>query len=75
MTLIQGLAELDPALPLKLQHDIHRHLGVSIWLHLFVPLLVRPVWLVPTGLTLLFAGVAASTNAPTQSPTSTRFRG
>ena len=75
MTLIQGLAELDPAFPHRLPRLAHHWFGTAIYTHVLLPLLVRPVWLVPTGLTLLFAGVAASTGSPRHSPRSTRTRG
>ncbi len=72
MTLIQGLAELDPALPRHLQHAVQNALGVRVWAHVATPLLVRPVWLIPVSLALLFAGLSASLGWPTQSPRSTR---
>ena len=75
MTLIQGLAELDPNLPRRLPRLAHHWIGTRVYTQGLLPLLVRPVWLVPTGLTLLFAGVAASTGSPRQSPRSTRTRG
>ena len=74
MTLIQGLAEVNPALPRQLQHAVQNALGVRAWAHVATPLLVRPVWLIPVSLGLLFAGISASTGWPTQSPRSTRTR-
>jgi hypothetical protein len=75
MSLVQGLAQLDPELPRRLQLGTEHALGKIVWVRIFLPLLVRPVWLVPTCLALLFGGLAASTGAPTQSPRSTRTRG
>ena len=74
MTLIQGLAQLDPDLPQHVRRALLNALGVGAWAHVVTPLLVRPVWLIPVYLALLCAGISASTGWPTQSPRSTRTR-
>ena len=74
MTLLGGLAQLDPTLPTHMQHAFTNALGERAWRHVFVPVLVRPVWLVPVYLCVLFAGISASTGWPPQSQRSTRSR-
>jgi uncharacterized membrane protein len=74
LTLIAGLAQISPGLPAHLRHAILNALGERAWVHLFTPLMVRPVWLVPVYLCLLFAGISASTGWPPHSQRSTRSR-
>jgi hypothetical protein len=74
MTLIQGLSELDPNLPQHFRHAMLNMLGNGAWTHVVVPLLVRPVWLIPVYLALLFAGISATLGWPAQSSRSTRTR-
>ncbi len=74
LTLVQGLAELGQDTPQTLQHGVVHTLGATAWLKLFVPLLVRPVWLVPLSLGVLCVGVAATTMPPTESPRRTGRR-
>jgi hypothetical protein len=74
LTLVQGLAELVQDAPQTLQHSIVHTFGNVAWLKLFVPLLVRPVWLVPLSAGVLCVGVAASTMPPTESPRRTGRR-
>ena len=72
--LIQGLSELDPNLPQHFRHAMLNMLGNGAWTHVVVPLLVRPVWLIPVYLALLFAGISATLGWPAQSSRSTRTR-
>jgi hypothetical protein len=74
MNLAQGLHELDAELPYRLQHFGAHVIGAKMWVRVVVPVLVRPVWMVPGFLALLFAGVAASFGSPTHSSRSTRTR-
>jgi len=74
MTLIQGLAQLNPELPQHVRHAIQNVFGARVWAHVVTPVLVRPVWLIPGSLGLLCAGISASTGWPTGSPRSTRTR-
>lgn len=74
MDLLHGLMALDPHEVPRATRLTHRLLGNTLWNSAAVPLLVRPVWLVPAGLALLAAGVAASWAPPTHSPHGKRFR-
>ncbi len=74
LTLVQGLAQLVQDAPQTLQRSIVHTLGAVAWLNVFVPLLVRPVWLVPLSLGVLCVGVAATTMPPTESPRRTGRR-
>lgn len=74
MSLAQGLSELNHGLVMRAQHVVQGALGSWAWLRVCVPVLVRPVWLVPLCLGLLCAGTAASTNSPDQPPHGARTR-
>jgi hypothetical protein len=58
MTLGQGLAELDPEILDGLRDGLAGHGAAWVWSGLVMPLLLRPLWLVPTSLGLVFAGGA-----------------
>ena len=78
MTLVQALAGMSQDAPEQfigqLQHDVTQTLGTFTWVKLLVPLLVRPVWLVPLALGLLCSGIAATTLPPAESPRRTGRR-
>jgi hypothetical protein len=74
MSLAQGLSELNHALVMQAQHAVQRALGSWAWMRVCVPVLVRPVWLMPLCLGLLCAGTAASTAPPSQPPHGARTR-
>jgi hypothetical protein len=78
LTLMQALAGMAEDAPEQfleqLQHDVTHTLGTFAWAKLLVPLLVRPVWLVPLALGLLCCGIAASTLPPAESPRRTGRR-
>ena len=42
------------------QGVVHKSVSVWVWANLALPLLLRPVWLMPTGVGLLMAGAAVS---------------
>lgn len=73
MTLAQGAAVLDPNLPRALQGFIRHVLGPRAWVHVALPVLARPVWLLPLSAGLVFAGCASSF-AP-RGESAERFRG
>ncbi len=75
MTLDLALAEFNPALVGHMRHFVQHVLGAGAWSHAFMPLLVRPVWLIPFSLGLVSAGVSVSLSTPTESPRRTRTRG
>lgn len=64
MSLLEGLARLDPGLPHRVHHLLAGAFHGFVWQRLALPLLVRPVWLVPACLGLVCAGVAATASVP-----------
>jgi hypothetical protein len=74
-TLDVGLVSLSPTLVGHLRHGVQHFLGAWVWSHVFTPLLVRPVWLIPLCLGMVCAGVSVTTGTPTESPRRTRTRG
>jgi hypothetical protein len=75
MSLDQGVLMLEPTLVSSVRHLVQHTIGAAAWTRLFMPLLVRPVWLIPLCLGMICAGVAASVGTPTESPRRTRTRG
>ena len=59
LTLGQALLTLDP----NMLPWLKAHAAPWVWESLEVPLLIRPVWLVPAALGLVFAGAAATFNS------------
>ena len=57
-TLADGIAALDPKLLYRLHDSIAGGWWTWAWANLFMPLLLRPCWLVPTGLGLVLMGGA-----------------
>jgi hypothetical protein len=60
MTLQEALTIVAPDTLAFVQHAMTGRIGAFLWLHLASPLLLRPLWLVPTSLGLVCIGVAAS---------------
>ena len=60
MSLLQGLSRLDPGLPVHLHSGTRHLLGNVVWGRVLVPVLARPVWLMPLCLGLIVAGLAYS---------------
>jgi hypothetical protein len=60
LSLNQALGMLDRELVLRLHGWIEAHLGQWVWTELAMPLLVRPVWLLPVALGLICAGASFS---------------
>lgn len=61
---MQVLSELDPGLPGRVQADFLAWFGRGLWVDAALPLLVRPIWLVPLLIALLLAGGAISLAPP-----------
>ncbi len=74
LTLAQLIAMFDA----RMLYDAHEFAvandGGWIWGHLLMPLLLRPCWLVPTSLGLLFAGGAMTLASRKGMPRSHRRR-
>jgi hypothetical protein len=60
LALREGLALLDRGLPARLQVGATTHMPAWVWNVLVLPLLLRPVWLVPAGLGVVCAGAAVT---------------
>jgi hypothetical protein len=74
MTLLDGVAQWGHDAPTTLEHSVRSTLGTTVWVKLFVPVLIRPVWLMPLCLGVLAAGLAATTLPPAESPRRTGRR-
>lgn len=59
----QVLLMIDHDLTETLRTGIEKHLAEWLWTDVALPLLVRPAWLVPASLGLVFAGAAFSVSA------------
>ncbi len=70
----QALFMLDSGLMNGLETDTKQYLSPWIWMHLEVPLLVRPAWLIPACFGIVCAGLAA-TLTPRRGATRPRRRG
>jgi len=51
-----------------------QHVSVWAWGHLLLPLLLRPSWMVPVSLGIIFAGAATSVSSRKSVPRSHRRR-
>ncbi len=60
MSLREGLLALDSPALLDIKAWLVDVVGHGIWAWVVVPLLVRPVWLIPVSLGLVCAGAAVS---------------
>lgn len=58
MSLNEALHAMDAAAADGLQHGMVNTLGKGLWDAIFVPLLMRPVWLLPLSLGLICVGGA-----------------
>ena len=56
--LIQAVAMADQGWLTAVQDTIRQHAPEWVWTNVAVPLLLRPVWLAPTGLAIVAGGVA-----------------
>jgi hypothetical protein len=74
LSLGQLVALADHSLLVGLQDFIRLHLSDWTWLHLALPLLQRPAWLLPVCLGLIAAGLAVTLNSRHGAPHSRRKR-
>jgi len=65
LSLAQGVTAMDPAMLRHLQSAVRHTIGAGSWTYLAVPVLARPVWLLPFCAGLICAGLA---NTFTASP-------
>lgn len=59
-TLAELMVLLDHRMFIAWDKAEHSPMATWLWVHLAMPLLVRPAWLVPTGMGLVCVGVATS---------------
>ena len=63
LTLGEGLLTLDASYVMSLQALWRDALPSGTWLHVAVPLLIRPAWLLPASLGIVCCGVAVNLNS------------
>lgn len=71
MRLDRFIATMDVGALLRMQDWVREVWGDWAWQHLFVAALVRPAWLLPLSLAIVFAGLAVSLNTARGVPGST----
>lgn len=64
MVLAQGMDAMDPSLVTSVRDIVVRALGNGAWTGVLVPILARPIWLVPLSLGIVCGGVAMTTAMP-----------
>ena len=60
LSLLQGLNRVNPGWLTHLHDGVRHGLGNAVWARAVVPVLARPVWLVPLCLGMICVGVASS---------------
>jgi ABC-type sugar transport system permease subunit len=70
----QFVALADHSLLVGLQDFVRLHLSDWTWLHVVLPLLQRPAWLMPASLGIIAAGLALTLNSRHGAPHSRRKR-
>jgi uncharacterized protein (DUF2062 family) len=73
-TLSLALSMFDHDWLVAAQEAIRTNLSEWVWLHMAVPLLVRPVWLMPAALGLVAGGAAVTAARRSGAPRSHRRR-
>ncbi len=74
MTLGEGLLDFDAGTLASLQSACRDLLPDGTWLHVVVPLLIRPAWLVPASLGIVCCGVAVNLNSSSKASPTRRHR-
>ena len=74
LSLGEALTGLDRLRFAAVEQYVRGHLSAWLWDHPIRALLVRPPWLLPTALGVLFAGVAMTTATSQKAPNSRRRR-
>jgi hypothetical protein len=72
MSLREALNIAAPDLLSGIQHALTGRIGTMLWADLISPVLVRPLWLLPTSLGLVCAGAAATCFPPPSGHTNRR---
>jgi len=74
LTLGQGLMMFDDHVLSGLQRLVSERLSERVWVHLVVPLLIRPAWLPLAGLGLIMFGASATAGSRSTPSTPRRRR-
>ncbi len=74
LTLAQFIAMFDAELLYGMHEFVVDNGAGWVWAHMLMPVLLRPCWLLPTSLGLLFAGGAMTLNSRKGVPRSHRRR-
>ncbi len=74
MRLDRFIATMDHGLLLRLQDWVREAWGDWVWQNLFVAVLVRPAWLPPLCLAIVFAGLAVSASTTRGVPGSQHWK-
>jgi hypothetical protein len=74
MRLDRFIAMMDHGLLLRMQDWVRDAWGDWVWQRVFVAVLVRPAWLVPLCLAVVFAGLAVTASTTRRVPGSPHFK-
>ncbi len=74
MRLDRFIETLDHGVLLRLQDGVRDALGDWAWQNVFVAVLVRPAWLLPLSLAIIFAGLAVSISTAKGLPGAPRWK-
>ncbi len=74
MALSELIAMIDHPLLLGLQDGIRDHVSAWVWQALFLPVLLRPAWLLPLGVGVVLGGAALTVASRRRSSRSPRWR-
>lgn len=72
MPMVQVLALINPAWPGQVQDTLLGMAGRAVWVDIALPILARPIWMIPAALALICAGFAFSLTPPSSKPTHRR---
>jgi hypothetical protein len=74
MPLSQLIAMIDHPLLLGLQDGIRDHVSAWVWQTLFLPVLLRPAWLLPLGIGVVLGGASLTVASRRRGARSPRWR-
>jgi hypothetical protein len=74
MPLSELIAMLDHPLLLGLQDGVRDHVSVWVWQSLFLPVLLRPAWLLPLWIGVVLGGAALTVASRRRGSRSPRWR-
>lgn len=74
MPLSQAIALVNHGWLVSFQDAMVKGVSQWVWVHMVVPVLLRPVWILPIALGLITAGAAVTLSSRRSSPSSRRRR-